>query len=421
MNPAARAIPIVVQQHAEDSAMLCNSRLVMVVAAHCKLHHLRRLDDRLSAHLDGLAVAGEFGWALCRAALATPGVGEVFAATVWAIEEQDAQRLGRILALAEALPEARPGVLLAFNWVSAQWLRGLIRDMLVSPSPFRRMVGVAACDFHLVDPGPALEAALADADAALRAQALRTAGDCGRRDLLGACVGALEDEDADCRFWAARSAALLGDRNASLHTLQGMTLAPGVHRARAVALVLKLVTPAHAASILKALFEVPDGVRTLIKGVGVAGDPHFVPWLTGQMEGVELARLAGESFCMITGLDLAWLDLERKPPEGVDLGPTDDPEDDDITMDEDEGLSWPDPSKVQAWWSANSQDFHPGMRYFMGAPLSWEHCLRVRKDGYQRQRIAAAEYLCLLQPGTPLFPTSAPAWRQQRWLETMNA
>ncbi len=41
---------------------------------------------------------------------------------------------------------------------------------------------------------------------------------------------------------------------------------------------------------------------------------------------------------------------------------------------------------------------------------------RVLREGCQRQRIAAALYLSLLQPGAPLFPTSAPAWRHKRWL-----
>lgn len=45
---------------------------------------------------------------------------------------------------------------------------------------------------------------------------------------------------------------------------------------------------------------------------------------------------------------------------------------------------------------------------------------RLLREGFQRQRIAAAEYLCLLQPGTPLFYTSAPAWRQKRWLAKMG-
>jgi len=34
--------------------------------------------------------------------------------------------------------------------------------------------------------------------------------------------------------------------------------------------------------------------------------------------------------------------------------------------------------------------------------------------------VADAEHLCLLQPGTLLFPTSAPAWRQARWFSKME-
>jgi hypothetical protein len=55
----------------------------------------------------------------------------------------------------------------------------------------------------------------------------------------------------------------------------------------------------------------------------------------------------------------------------------------------------------------------------MGQPVTKEHCIQVLKTGYQRQRILAAQYLCLLEPGTPLFNTAAPAWRQQRLLAAM--
>jgi hypothetical protein len=75
---------------------------------------------------------------------------------------------------------------------------------------------------------------------------------------------------------------------------------------------------------------------------------------------------------------------------------------------------------VQGWWNANSHHFQSGGRYLLGEPVSRENCMRVLKDGYQRQRILAAHYLCLLNPGTPLFNTSAPAWRQQRLLAKMS-
>ena len=69
---SGQPIPLVVQQHVEEAAILRNIRAVLVRAPHVKLHHLRRLDDRLAAHLDGLAVAGEFGRRLCESALANP-------------------------------------------------------------------------------------------------------------------------------------------------------------------------------------------------------------------------------------------------------------------------------------------------------------------------------------------------------------
>ena len=138
------------------------------------------------------------------------------------------------------------------------------------------------------------------------------------------------------------------------------------------------------------------------------------------MSNQRTSRLAGEAFSLITGTDLALLDLERKPPENIETGPNDDPDDPNVEMDPDDGLPWPDQAKVQAWWDKNSHRFQPGTRYFMGAPVTREHCIDVLKNGYQRQRILAAHYLCLLDPGTPLFNTSAPAWRQQKLLAQMS-
>ena len=88
-------------------------------------------------------------------------------------------------------------------------------------------------------------------------------------------------------------------------------------------------------------------------------------------------------------------------------------------MDEDDGLPWPDQARIQAWWNQNGARFTTGVRYFMGSPPSRAHCVEVLKSGYQRQRIAAAYHLCLLNPGTPLFEWRAPAWRQQRELAQM--
>lgn len=416
----SRSIPVVVQQHAEEAAHLRHLRSLLVGAQHVKLHHLRRLDDRIAAYLDGLAVAGEFGSELCDAALESPGTGEIFCVAVRALGERKADRLDKALALAAVLPEALRGVVSAFGWVSATDLKGIVTGLLTSSDVFRQRVGIVACALHRVDPGPALDGVIESPEPALLARALRCAGEVGRVDLLPVLVSAFKDRDPECRFRAAQSAVLLGDRHAAFVVLQQTALQSGPFRLSALALALFAAEALSASELVNQVAGQREDVRLLIRSVGFAGDVKRIPWLIDLMSDDKLARLAGESFSFITGVDLAWLDLERKPPEKFESGPNDNPEDEDVSMDEDDGLPWPDQARVQAWWVANSHRFPLGTRYFIGAQPSWEHCLQVLKEGYQRQRIAAAHYLCLLQPGTPLFNCAAPSWRQKRLLERMS-
>ena len=417
---SSHPIPAVIRQHAQEAAHLRQVRSVLVVAPRGRLHHLRRLDDRIAAHLDGLAVAGEFGSQLCDAALESPGTGEVFCVAVRALDDRKVDRLDKVLAIAAVLPDALAGLVSAFGWVSAPDLKGIVSGLLPSPDSFRQRIGITACALHRVDPGPALPVAIASPDVALRARALRCAGEVARVDLLPVLVSALKGGGPECRFRAAQSAVLLGNRGDALAVLRETALQPGPFRMEAFALALFSVDTASANELVKQVASQREDVRLLIRAVGFAGDAARIPWLIGMMADDKLARLAGESFSFITGADLAWLDLDRKPPENFESGPNDNPDDEDVSMDEDDGLPWPDPAKVQAWWAANSHRLQSGARLFMGAPPSWEHCQQVLKDGYQRQRIAAAHYLCLQRPGTPLFNCAAPAWRQKRLLAGMS-
>jgi len=100
------------------------------------------------------------------------------------------------------------------------------------------------------------------------------------------------------------------------------------------------------------------------------------------------------------------------PPEGFEDGPTEDAADENVEVPEDAALPWPDVPRVKAWWAKNAARFAGGTRYFLGLPVSIGSCRAVLTTGFQRQRVAAAHVLSLLEPGTPLFNTSAPAWRQ---------
>lgn len=415
-----RPLPKIVSQHAEESAFLLQIRLRLVSAPHVRLRDLKRHDARLAAHLDGLTLAGELGSQLPVQALESPGTGEVFVATVRAIEDANVQRFGALCALAAVMPGLVRGVSAALGWVSPQHLQGTIRDMLASAEPIRRQIGVAACALHRVDPGLLQARRLEDGDTAVRARGLRASGELGKPDLMSACLAAIADEDPECQLWAAWSTVLLGNRNRALDALAQAAVTAGPRAKTALQLTLQAMNLAAAHQLLQRLAESGDQSRRLIQGCGFAGDPMYAPWLINQMADMRTARLAGEAFSLVTGADLKLLQLVRERPESFEPGPNDDPNDPDVEMDEDDGLPWPDPATIQAWWHANSQRFQPGMRYFMGEPLNRDNCLRVLKEGYQRQRIAAALYLCLLNPGTPLFEWRAPAWRQQRLLAQMT-
>ena len=99
--------------------MLRSTRTHLVSAPRVKLLHLGRLDERLAAHLDGVALAGDFGARLANAALESPGTGEVFVATVGAIQAGDSAGLDKLYSLVEALPDAEKGLASAFGWASA--------------------------------------------------------------------------------------------------------------------------------------------------------------------------------------------------------------------------------------------------------------------------------------------------------------
>jgi uncharacterized protein (TIGR02270 family) len=81
-------------------------------------------------------------------------------------------------------------------------------------------------------------------------------------------------------------------------------------------------------------------------------------------------------------------------------------------MDPDEHLYWPDPAKCQKWWAKNQARFSTGTRHLCGKPMTPESLRDVLKNGYQRQRAAAALELAIREPGKPLFEVRAPGFRQ---------
>ncbi len=396
-------LPNILAQHAEEAAFLWGLRDDAVGAAHYDVGHLRRLENRLAAHLDGLVVAGEAGRALCDEALERyPESGEMFAAATLALLTNDRNRLSHYLDVATGAEATWRGLKAAFGWVGFDGAAAPIAQWLGGANPVGRAVAVAAYRMHRRNPGSLLVAMIDDDDPAVRAEALRLAGvvkaETAQRQLEDAC----QSEDPDCRFWAIWSSVLLGDRRAC-PALAKMAVTPGPRQRTAIDLYVRAGGRDTTKEWVTEIVRAGRDDRLAIQAIGAIGDPVAVHWLLDRMSDPALARTAGEAFTLITGADLELLDLETDKPEDFDLpGPTDDPRDDNVDLDPDDNLPWPAPDLVETWWAENRQNLEVGQRYLLGGPIALERCRQILASGRQPHRRAAALELALQDPNSPL-------------------
>jgi uncharacterized protein (TIGR02270 family) len=412
-----KIIPDIVTQHAEDAAFLWLLRNAAVDAPHYSLDDLAELDDRIEAHLDGLRIAGDPGWEICKEQLAWEEAGEVFTASVIALESGSDERYDAVLEAASNSDEEARGFSSALGWRPFREAQPYINRLLDAESAALRCMGIAAAAIHRQDPGRPLVDALRDPDVMLRARALKAAGELGRTDLKQWVINASQSGDNHdaCRFYGAWSAALLGHEGAGKF-LRSFAENGGIHAERACRLAVRCMRRSDAIQWHKQLASQDDHLRFAVIGTGAIGDPEFVPWLIEKMEVPELARVAGEAFAFITGVDIAYEGLEGEWPEGFEAGPTEDLGDEEVSMDPDEDLPWPAPELIQAWWNEHRGRLRAGEQYFLGRPISEQALHEGLRNGFQRQRAAAALELALRQPDRPLFEVRAPGFRQQQLL-----
>jgi uncharacterized protein (TIGR02270 family) len=415
MISAATFVPAVIEQHAAEAAFHWLIRNAAVEAPHYYLIDLGRVDSRVDAHMDGLRVAADAGWDISKEALSLKEAGEIFAAAVLAFESREDDRIQTVLELGSSSVELSSAIVSALGWLSYVQAEEHITGLLTASSHFLHRVGIAASAIHRKDPGESLIHALGDDDLLLRARALRAVGELGRTDLLSSVQKNLTSKDHNCRVSAAWSAALLHDLD-SVSILQSFVGLDVPYGEEAVTLALRQMELATASRWQKELAENPELVRLAVIGAGALGSPTTIPWLIEKMRVPELARVAGESLTMMTGVDIAYEDLEGDRPEGFESGPTEDPKDENIEMDPDEDLPWPNPELIQKWWNNYRGNFQNGARYLIGKPITEEWLHQVLRIGRQRQRAAAALELVLRRPGQPLFEVRAPGFRQQQIL-----
>lgn len=412
----------VVTQHADDAASLWMQRDDAIGAPHYSLQDLADLDERVEANLDGLRIAGDFGWNLCKEALGAGEPGEVFAAAVLAFGAGGSDRIDTVLEVAVSDWSLGRGAVSALSWLPFDQARRPIRDLMESEDASLRRLGIAASAAHRKNPADRLARAVQDSDAALRAQALKAAGELGRTDLMRLLAHSLADPDDACRFHAGASCLRLSPGRSDVANALRSFVTPGdPFAAPSLAIVLRTIGIKPARQWCDQLRHTPDSLRLAIIGYGILGDPVAVDDLISCMGQDDVARVSGEAFSMITGIDLAYDDLERDQPEDFEAGPSESPDDEDVAMDPDEDLPWPDPELVAKWWGSNKSKFTPGKRYLKGKEISAATLRETLLQGFQRQRTAAALELAVMHPDQALFEVRAEGKKQQKELEAWSS
>ena len=295
----------VIEQHAEEAGFLWSLRHQAVHAPHYNLADIAELDEAVEAHLDGLRVAGQVGWDSAMAlAKEDESPENFFPLAVLAFGGNDRARMRDSFNMGSAEEESIPALVSALGWLDYAVIAPVLATLMTAQIPVYRQVGIAASAIHRQDPGALLEKLIDDPDPHVRARALRAAGELKRRDLAAQICAHLEDNDEPCRFRAAWTATLFRLPNA-LEALYPYSLkADSPFRLHALKLGLRCAQPAQQTEWFNELCRTPGLERQAVLSAGIIGDLAAIPWLIEQMEQPALAKFAGESFSMMTGVDI---------------------------------------------------------------------------------------------------------------------
>jgi uncharacterized protein (TIGR02270 family) len=391
----------IVEQHAEETAFLWTQRDRAVLSRNYKLKDLARLDERVEAHLDGLRIAGNAGWNICKQTVEAEETGAIFALAGLAFESSDPQKIKEVLALGCAKPSLERQLISALGWLQFERAKPILSDLVNDRDSNVRRIGIAGFAVHRKDPGPALIEAIGDPDHRLRARAIEAVAELGRRDLAGYIKPPATESDEDCCFAAAWSLARFGWGG---EALRPFVENGGIYARRALEMAMRSM-PLEDAKAWRSKLTRRSDLRFAVIGAGAIGDPALVEDLIVLMRNPKLAQLAGEAFALITGADFRLENLEGHPPAALTEHPSDDAESEDVSLDPDENLIWPDPDRIEAWWKAGAAKFQSAHRYLKGREITAGFLPTVHAYEKLSDRAAAALELAIQQPNRPIYET----------------
>ena len=384
--------------------------------------HLAELDERLEAYLDCYLISEQAGASLLPD-LNPEDWGSCFVYAVLAI------RLHNETLFATALDHLKPEAATHYREIAdaclwdgpdnlSPWLLKLYRH----PSPIAQQAAVAVARAIPGNMHPdILQTYLANSDPALQIQLLNWLGEHQYTQALPFITERYTHDNPAIAFAAARAGFLLQAKGAKSQ-LESFALTENPHMLDAITLLFIQAQPAQLTTWVNKLWHTDKlSIRVKLYGTAVAGLSTNIDRLLPPMAEPETAKIAGEAFTLITGIDIENNDLDAIDEtydnyDDENLADTatlaEQLQTDPLTADWEDDLPTPCPTKITQWWQKNANNFQLGTRYLAGLELNATNLKRIQATGNQRQRHIAALHL-LISHHEPWFDCGWPTRMQQ--------
>ncbi len=400
----------ILEQHVEDASFLWVLRSHAVNQPHYKLAEISELERRIENNLDGLMTSFSRAWPLCLDACAFEEGGEAFVLAATAFRSLEMEKIKTAVDFGFLNQDTYNGLASALAWLPGEICHEWIKKFFSSKDLRHKTLALHVCCLRAEDPsaylGRILERDDCVADEALYSRALRSIGVFKRHDLKASLkpIESCDELDGPC-FWSIWSSIMLGERDLA-NALEPFVFAENPWRSKAITLAFRTLPMEVAKSWISRLAESEQNMRMVIKATAALGDPQAVTWLIQLMRNPVHSRLSAEAFSFITGIDIESRELVLDVPD-ITVFEIDEEKLEDVSLDEDEHLPWPDADKLAVIWEKYGSNLIAGQRHFMGKPVNSETCRAIVRSGTQRQRQAAAYELALIEPQLPLINARA--------------
>jgi len=397
------------EQYVDEASFLWLMHTIAVDQPHYGVKELRNLESRIESQLNGLMGNLDIAWTVCEQRIEDGAEsGEIFTAAILAFRSHDQTKVQMVVEAAMLSEEGYQGLLYALTWLPGNLVHDWVKRFFTSKDLNHKKLAIQVCNIRRENPADYLVSILQREDCLekldLYIAALKITGELKRFDLIEHLHKAIEHDDEEVKFWAIRSAILIGDKS-QVSKLEPYIAKPSELQHEAIEIAFRVLPIATARQWVSKLVDDPEQIRTLIIITGVIGDPFAIDWLILKMHETEFSRVAAEAFCLITGTNLISMDMASPAPENADSSPSEDPDDENVKMHDDENLPWPNVIKVQSYWNSIKTNYTAGQRYLLGNHIGLLFLKNNLNSALQRQRHAIAIEISLIDKNEKLFNT----------------